>query len=91
MTKRWVLALDVNYGQHGSTTVRGDDVNDADGAQTLQRITASSGWSDAVGFIPAVEYNWTSNVGVIAGVRRIMPGRNSAGSVTPVMAINLVR
>jgi hypothetical protein len=51
----------------------------------------SSGWSDAIGFIPAVEYNWTPNLGVIVGVRRIMPGRNSAGSVTPVMAINFVR
>ena len=91
VTKNWVLALDVNYGQHGSTTVRGDDILDAVAGGNAPSIAMSSGWSDAVGFIPAVEYNRTSTLGVIFGVRRIMPGRNSAGSVTPVMAINLVR
>ena len=90
LTRRWVLALDVNYGQRASTTVRGSDLLDTVDANS-QNVVLSSGWSDAVGFIPAVEYNWTSNAGVIVGVRRIMPGRNSTGSVTPVMAINLVR
>ena len=95
VTKNWVLALDVNYGQHGSTNVRGDDILHAvaggNAPGNAPSVAMSSGWSDAVGFIPAVEYNRTSTVGVIFGVRRIMPGKNSAGSVTPVMAINLVR
>jgi len=91
LTKRWVLALDVNYGQHASTHVRGDDIPDPVSGRSSQGVTMSSGWSDAIGFIPAVEYNWTPNLGVIFGVRRILPGRNSSGSVTPVMAINFVR
>ena len=91
VTKRWVLALDLNYGQRASTSVSGYDALSSVGGQSSQDIRMKSGWSDAVGFIPAVEYNWTPNAGVILGVRRILPGRNSAGSVTPVMAINLVR
>lgn len=91
LTKRWVLALDVNYGQRAGTIVSGEDVMRSVGEQASQSVTTSSGWSDAIGFIPAVEYSWTPNLGVIFGVRRIMPGRNSAGSVTPVMAINFVR
>ena len=91
LTKRWVLALDVNYGQHAGTRVSGQDVLSSIDGQSLQRVTMSSGWGDAVGFIPAVEYNWTPNLGVIFGVRRILPGRNSSASVTPVMAINFVR
>ena len=91
LTKRWVLALDVNYGQRAGTRVNGDDMLSSVTGQSSQRVATSSGWSDAIGFIPAVEYNWTPNVGVIVGVRRILPGRNSTGSVTPVMAINLVR
>ena len=91
LTKRWVLALDVNYGQHASTSVSGYEIPSGIGTPSSHAITTNSGWSDAIGFIPAVEYSWTPNLGVIFGVRRIMPGRNSAGSVTPVMAINFVR
>jgi hypothetical protein len=91
VTKRWVLALDVNYGQSAGTSVSGYDILSSASGQSSQHISMSSGWSDAIGFIPAVEYNWTPNVGAIFGVRRIMPGRNSTGSVTPVMAINMVR
>ncbi|HWG33141.1 MAG TPA: hypothetical protein VN650_03170 [Gemmatimonadaceae bacterium] len=91
LTTRWVLALDVNYGQRAGTRVSGYDVLNSVDGQSSQGFTMSSGWSDAIGFIPAVEYNWTPNLGVIFGVRRIMPGRNSSGSVTPVMAINFVR
>lgn len=91
LTTRWVLALDVNYGQRAGTRVSGYDVLSSVSGQSSQGITTSSGWSDAIGFIPAVEYNWTPNLGVIFGVRRILPGRNSSGSVTPVMAINFVR
>ncbi len=91
LTTRWVLALDVNYGQRAGTKVSGYDVLSSVSGQSSQGITTRSGWSDAIGFIPAVEYNWTPNLGVIFGVRRILPGRNSSGSVTPVMAINFVR
>ncbi len=91
LTKRWVLGLDVNYGQHASTIVSANDILNPANVQSSRGLTTSSGWSDAIGFIPAVEYNWTPNLGVIFGVRRIMPGRNSSGSVTPVMAINFVR
>ena len=91
VTKRWVLALDVNYGQRAGTSVSGHEVLSSVNQQSSQGITMNSGWSDAIGFIPAVEYNWTPNLGVILGVRRILPGRNSSGSTTPVMAINFVR
>jgi hypothetical protein len=90
VTRKLVLALDVIYGQNASTSVTGHNIL-AEQAQSSPIVQMSSGWSDFFGYIPAVEYNWTSTFGVIFGVRKITPGRNSGGSVTPVMAINFVR
>jgi hypothetical protein len=50
-----------------------------------------SGVSRAVGFAPAIEYSWNANVGVLVGVRVTAAGRNTAASVTPAVAINIVR
>ena len=49
-----------------------------------------TGSSEAVGFTPAVEYNWNAGVGIIVGARAIEIGRNTARTVTPVVALNVV-
>jgi hypothetical protein len=78
LTRRWVLALDVNYGWNGDTRMVD--------AATLVR----TGVSQAVGFTPAIEYNWNANVGVIGGARLIEIGQNTTRSITPVLAVNVV-
>jgi hypothetical protein len=40
---------------------------------------------------PAIEYNWTANLGVLLGARVIAAGRNTAATITPALAINYVR
>ena len=77
MTRNWVLAFDVVYEHDASTTVTGS-------------YSASSGDSWSLGFAPAIEYNFNSRIGVIAGTRLIPTGRNTSISVTPVAAINMV-
>ena len=42
------------------------------------------------GVAPAIEYNWSSNVGVIVGARWFVAGRDSNATVTPMAAINLL-
>lgn len=42
------------------------------------------------GVAPAIEYNWSRNVGVIVGTRWYVAGRNSNATVTPMAAINLL-
>ena len=79
VTKRWVLALDTVTRHDGSTRI-------SDG-----RTTIESGDSRTIYVVPAVEYNWSPNVGAIAGVRLTPAGRNTSATVTPVMAINIVR
>jgi hypothetical protein len=78
VTRNWVLAMDVVYERAASTTVTGNS------------LRASSGASRSVGFAPAVEYNFNSRIGIIAGARFIPIGRNTGISVTPVAALNMV-
>ncbi|MEO7456462.1 MAG: transporter [Gemmatimonadaceae bacterium] len=80
MSRRWVAALDATYRHARSTQVTG---------YTPSLVTTSAP-SDAVGLAPAVEYNWSGNVGVIFGTRLIVAGRNASATITPAVAINIV-
>lgn len=82
LTRSWVLALDVIYNHNNNAVARG--------MQNGQPVVLNSGTSDSLGFAPAVEYSWTPNIGVLAGVRIIPKGHNTPASVTPAIAINYV-
>jgi hypothetical protein len=88
LTRRWVLALDATYRYQRNTLVSGYD-NPA--LPNPQRIRLSTGFNDAVGFAPAIEYSWKSNVGVLLGTRVIAAGHNTGATVSPAVAINIVR
>jgi hypothetical protein len=95
VTRNWVLALDVLYQSNGNTAVAGVQ---AGSALTLPSLgspppgayASHSGASHSVAFAPAVEYNFSSAVGLLLGVRVIEIGRNTQGSITPALALNLV-
>lgn len=82
LTRRWVLAADVIYNHADATEV--------DGLQNGVPMRRRSGTSDGWGLAPAIEYSWTPNLGMLAGVRVLMKGHNSPASVTPAVAINYV-
>jgi hypothetical protein len=88
MTRNWVLALDVVYSHSASTHVSG--FYPALGASPAIAVDAESGSSRTLYVAPAVEYNFSGNVGVIVGARLTPWGRNSTASFAPVAAINLV-
>jgi hypothetical protein len=87
LTRRWVLALDATYRYSNNTRVTGRNISDVDSPD----VQLNSGFSDAIGLAPAVEYSWNGNVGVLLGVRLIPAGRNTSATVTPALAINFVR
>ena len=87
LTRKWVLALDATYSYTTSTLINGANVTRHGTTPTH----SSSGWSDAVGFAPALEYNWSPTVGVLLGTRIIALGHNLSATVTPAIAINYVR
>jgi len=78
MTRHWVLAMDVVYEHDGSTHLYRPGFNIA----TRPGYT----WSLA----PAIEYNFNSRVGIIAGAKLTTGGRNATAVVIPVAAVNIV-
>ena len=78
ITQRWVLAFDLSWSSSADTKLIGTDLN------------ADLGPSRNFAFAPAIEYNWRSDIGIIAGMRAIPAGRNTPGSITPAIALNVV-
>jgi hypothetical protein len=81
LTRNWVLALDAFYQHDSNTRIRGQAHDIA--------FNADSGSAWRFGLAPAIEYNWTSRVGVIVGARWFAAGRNTGASITPVAAITM--
>ena len=90
-TRNWVLAFDVAYEYDASTRVWGFEPAAVAGSG-LRSIplelhsAAGHSWSLA----PALEYNFNSRVGIIAGAKFTIAGRNATALVIPVAAINIV-
>jgi hypothetical protein len=91
LTRSWVLALDATYRYQSGTRVIGSDEPASPDAQSPRKIRLNTGFSDAIGFAPAIEYSWTSKIGVLFGTRVIAAGRNTSATITPAIAINIVR
>ena len=89
VTRNWVLALDVIYEHSDSTRVSGS-VPPGSGSAASSAYQSESGSSCSLGFAPAIEYNFSSTVGVLLGVRIIEIGRNTAATITPAIALNMV-
>jgi hypothetical protein len=90
LTQRWVLALDAIYSHDGNTHVAGEDVQDPSNLPYPQNVRLNSGSSEAFGLAPAIEYNWSSAIGVLLGTRVTFGGHNSPHTVTPAIAVNYV-
>ena len=82
VTRNWVLAMDVIYSHGAATLTHGFDA--------ARPLTLNSGTSDGFGFAPALEYNVSSNLGFLAGLRALTGGHNSKPSLTPAIAVNYV-
>jgi hypothetical protein len=83
VTRNWVLALDVVYEHDSNTHVSGLDLHGS-------AVQVNSGPGHTWSLAPAVEYNFNSRVGVIAGAKLTTSGRNATAVVIPVAAINIV-
>jgi hypothetical protein len=95
VTRNWVAALDVIYEHDNSTRVVGQYPSSLNAATPMAAtqmidIRAESGSSRSLAIAPALEYSWTSNVGVIVGAKIVTAGRNTSAAVIPVAAINMV-
>lgn len=85
VTRNWVLASDFWLERDASTRVEGTYAQ-PDG-EAMDLLSASGTGRELI-VAPAVEYNWSSRLGVIAGSRITVVGRNERGLVTPVAALS---
>jgi hypothetical protein len=87
-TRHWVLALDLNYRHSAGTTVLGSYPHPLAGPPVV--VADRSAASRLIRLGPAIEYNWNAKVGAIAGVVLPVAGRNTAATITPTVALNVV-
>lgn len=86
LTRNWVLALDVAYEHDSNTRIAGRDFR----SSPPLPVELNSGTGHTWSLAPAVEYNFNSRVGVIAGAKLTAAGRNAAAELIPVAAVNIV-
>ena len=89
LTRSWVLATDVAWEHDGSTRVEGSYAA-TNTSTTPAYSVRESGSGELLYVAPAIEYNWSARMGVIAGARLAAWGRNVTATATPVAAINMV-
>ena len=87
VTRRWVLAMDL-FRSYGAATRVDGSTDPVDALPVPVHLQAGS--SDVYGYAPAVEYSFSSSLGVLLGARVIVGGHNATRSVTPAIAINYV-
>jgi len=90
LTRSWVLALDIVYQHDTSTTLSGFDAPAPGTTAPPTPVQRHFGSSEVFTLAPAVEYNWSSSMGVIVGTVFTAAGRNAGASIVPVAAINMV-
>lgn len=87
LTRNWVLAMDLAAERDAGAAVSGAYSSAPLGREPFR---SKSGSSTSFYVAPAVEYNFSSRVGVIFGARFKPAGHNTSATATPVAAINLV-
>jgi hypothetical protein len=89
VSQSWVLATDIDWEHDGNTRLEGGYVGTLTPGLPSYRVQ-DSGADDLLYLAPAIEYNWSAMMGVIAGARIAAMGRNVSATATPVAAVNMV-
>ncbi len=83
-TPHWALALDILHTHTNKTRFKGR-VGETRGIPNVMGYPSS----ELFNLAPAIEYNWSINVGLIAGCWFTLAGRNSFQFANGVVAINI--
>lgn len=83
INQNWVLATDIVYSLTNRTKFNGTAGTLADGTSA----TVGSGYSDNLSLSPAIEYNFTENLGIIAGAWFSVYGRNSGNFASGIFSV----
>lgn len=82
LDQRWVLAFDL-VGNHAA----GLDLRGTNAAGSFAHVSGAA--SSSVSVAPAVEYNWSGSIGIIAGFEFSAAGRNTPSYIAPQVALSM--
>jgi hypothetical protein len=82
INQNWVFALDVVYSATNKTTFNG-----IPGTVGGLPAAVGGGFNDNLSFAPAIEYNWSENLGILGGVWFSVYGRNSLAFAQGILSI----
>ncbi len=85
LTQRWALACDVCYTHTNTNHFSGRTGTTAAGLPAVNTAPSSEQFSLA----PAIEYNWSKRIGLIAGSWFTYAGRNSNRFASGIIALNI--
>lgn len=85
ITKRWVFATDIVYTTSNNTPFYGTPGLNPDGTPA----SVGGGSNDNLSLSPALEYNFSPNVGLIAGMWFSVYGRNSTDFLSGVISVTI--
>jgi Putative MetA-pathway of phenol degradation len=88
ITRHWVAALDVISQAKNTTRISGRVVDHTQSQNSPSVLQFSSPASLSFQLAPAMEYNISPNLGIIAGVGVALPGRNIGAGIAPMIAVN---
>lgn len=85
-TKNWAFAFDAQYNHNAHTHFKGHKGRTNGKLNSLSRPS-----SEQLSFAPAIEYNWSNNLGLIIGAWFSVTGHNSSAFANGIIAINLYK
>ncbi|OGN65008.1 MAG: hypothetical protein A3E80_00705 [Chlamydiae bacterium RIFCSPHIGHO2_12_FULL_49_9] len=84
LTQNWALALDLVASWSGRVRFKGNPGTNPNGTTA----TVGQGSSAQFSLAPAIEYNWSDDLGLIAGAWFTVAGRNSTQFASAIVAFN---
>lgn len=85
-TQHWVLACDIEYAHFNKTRFKGKKGLLNGIPQLIDRFS-----KEQLSMAPALEYNFTKNVGIIAGCWFTIAGRNTPSFASGVLSLNIYK
>ncbi len=85
LTQRWVLACDLYYAHGNKRRFSGNPGTSAGGVPVKMTALANEKWTLA----PALEYNFSKNIGIIAGVWFSFAGKNTSQFTNAMISLNI--
>lgn len=91
LTKHWVPAWDFYWKYGNGNTGNALGTGNALSCSTALTTTGSCAGFNRLAVDPALEYNFTGNVGIIFGVEMTVAGKNTGAYIAPQIALQIFR